>query len=57
MGKRTLIGNSETAQSTDHIVGFMRFNSDARERLMHLINRHPVVLNGGSVELFEMPRS
>jgi len=57
MGKRFAIGNDQSAVTTDHIVGFMRFDTDDLDKLKELLSQHPVVLNGGSVELCEMPRS
>jgi hypothetical protein len=56
IGDREMIGN-KTVALTSHIEGFMRFDSDDKHRLIELINHHPVVLHGGSVELCEMPRS
>lgn len=55
IGERTVIGDTESTISTDHIVGYMRFDSDDREVILNLLESHPVVTNGGSVELCEMP--
>ena len=57
IGQRMTIGNADSARSTEHIVGFMRFDSDDKERLLKLLEQHPVVVHGGSVELCELPRS
>lgn len=57
LGTRILVGDEDSAQSTRHIVGFMRFDSADRGRILELLERHPVVRHGGSVELCEMPRS
>jgi hypothetical protein len=57
IGKRMVIGDVHSAKSTDHIVGFMRFDSDDRQKILDLLEKHPVVLHGGSVELCEMPNS
>lgn len=57
IGDRTRLGNTATAQSTDHVVAYMRFDSDNEEKLLALINQHPVVLHGGTVELCELPKS
>ncbi|WP_038169282.1 hypothetical protein [Verrucomicrobium sp. BvORR106] len=57
IGGRTRLGNSTTAQSTDHVVAYMRFDSDDQEKLLALVNQHPVVLHGGTVELCELPKS
>ena len=39
------------------ICGYMRFDSDDKGNLLTLLNAHPVIVNGGTVELFEMPIS
>lgn len=57
IGKRTLLGDTRSAEPTDHIVGYMRFDSDDRQKVLDLLELHPVVLHGGSVELCEMPGS
>ncbi len=57
LGRRMLLGNAESAKSSEHIAGYMRFDSDDKEALLALLCHHPVVLHGGSVELSEMPKS
>jgi len=57
IGNRTVIGDCQTARTTDHIVGYMRFDSDDKQQLLDLLESHPVVVHGGSVELCEMPVS
>jgi len=57
LGERVVIGDPQSAQSTKHIGGFMRFDTDNRAKLLELLQLHPVVLHGGSVELCEMPRT
>jgi hypothetical protein len=57
IGSRTVLGNAASAQPTDHIVGYMRFDSDDRQQILALLEKHPVVVHGGSVELCEMPES
>lgn len=57
LGNRVVIGDSQTAQSTKHIGGFMRFDADDRAKILELLKQHPVVLHGGSVELCEMPKT
>lgn len=34
----------------------MRFDADSLEAVTLLLERHPLVVHGGSVELCEMPR-
>ena len=55
IGKRIVLGDAQSAQATDHIVGYMRFDSDDRQKILELLSKHPVVIHGGSVELCEMP--
>lgn len=57
IGERVVLGDSHSAKPTDHIVGFMRFDSDEKHKVLDLLQKHPVVIHGGSVELCEMPRS
>jgi hypothetical protein len=57
IGERVLVGDVQSAKPTDHIVGFMRFDSDHKQKVLDLLGQHPVILHGGSAELCEMPRS
>jgi len=57
IGAREVFGDSQLAQSTAHIGGYMRFDTDDKQALIELIKVHPVVLHGGSVELCELPKS
>ena len=57
LGKRTVVGNVDSMKSTDHVVGYMRFDCEDRQQLLDLLERHPVVVHGGTVELCEMPLS
>ena len=57
LGTRTLLGSRLDAGSTDHIVGYMRFDSDDKQALLDLLKTHPVVVQGGTVELCELPES
>ncbi|MEK6260767.1 MAG: hypothetical protein AABP62_19380 [Planctomycetota bacterium] len=57
MGKRVVLGDTQSAKSSDHIVGYMRFDAEDKQQLLDLLKRHPVVMHGGSVELCEMPKS
>ena len=49
------MGDANSNESTQHIVGYMCFDSDSNQAILDLLERHPVVLQGGSVELCEMP--
>lgn len=55
IGKKQFVGNTVAANSSDHIAGFMRFDGDDKQRILELLNEHPVVRHGGTVELCEMP--
>ncbi len=57
IGQREMIGDKQTALASDHIVGYMRFDSDDKQMLLELLQKHPVVLHGGSVELCELLKS
>lgn len=57
VGAREVLGDSQSTQSTAHIDGYMRFDSDNKDTLIELLKLHPVVLHGGSVELCELPKS
>jgi hypothetical protein len=57
IGKRLVVGDARSAKSTEHIVGYMRFDSDDKQPILDLLAGHPVVVHGGSVELCEMPES
>jgi hypothetical protein len=57
VGKREFVGDHDSAQSSDHIVGYMRFDSDDKQVILSLLELHPVVLHGGTVELCELPKS
>jgi hypothetical protein len=56
LGDRTIVGDA-SATPSKHIGGFMRFDSDEKKRVIDLLQMHPVVLHGGSVELCEMPKT
>ncbi|HUG11581.1 MAG TPA: hypothetical protein VMM36_11230 [Opitutaceae bacterium] len=57
LGARELIGSSTQVSSSAHIEGFMRFESDDKQKILDLLKTHPVVVHGGTVELCEMPES
>ncbi len=57
IGRREMLGDRLTARSTEHIVGYMRFEAEDQGTLVALLALHPVVLHGGSVELCELPKS
>ncbi|HWL54029.1 MAG TPA: hypothetical protein VNQ90_16425 [Chthoniobacteraceae bacterium] len=52
---RIMIGDP-TAKPSEHIVGYMRFDADDKQKVLDLLQKHPIVVHGGSVELCEMAR-
>jgi hypothetical protein len=57
IGRREFFGTKVTAKSTDHIEGYMLFTTEEKHKIVDLLKIHPVVLNGGTVELCELPKS
>ncbi len=57
IGKRSTVGRKEVPDTTDHIGGYMRFNSEKLEDVEKLLSEHPTVVHGGTVEICEMPRT
>lgn len=57
IGRRTVLGNNASAQPTDCIVGYMRFDADDKQQLLNLLATHPMIVHGGSAELCELPES
>jgi hypothetical protein len=57
IGKKVRIGNADLPRSSDHIVGFMRFDAEEKQTILDLLQEHPIVLHGGTVELCEIPES
>lgn len=56
IGKRQTVGSKPVPDSTQHIRGYMRFAADSFDQLAKLLNQHPVVVNGGTVEVCELPK-
>jgi hypothetical protein len=57
IGARQVLGKTSGVASTAHIDGYMRFDSEDKQKIIDLLASHPVVVHGGSVELCEMPES
>ena len=57
VGQRELIGDTTSARPSDHIFGYMRFDTTDKALLLDLLKKHPVVRHGGTVELCELPKS
>ena len=52
-----IIGKSNSESLSSKLSGYMRFDSEDKQAVIDLLEQHPVVLNGGSVELCTMPNS
>ena len=50
------IGNKTIPNITDNIAGFMRFETKDKNKLLTLLENHPVIIEGGSLEICEMPK-
>lgn len=56
MGKRWTIGKDADVAS-DGLAGYMRFDADSVDNLVALLNKHPTVLHGGTIEICELPKT
>ena len=50
------IGKKDILNITNHIDGFMRFETEDKGKLLSLLEKHPVIIEGGSLEVCEMPK-
>jgi len=57
IGKRIRLGSKEVPDTTKNVSGYMRFESEDVEALKNLLREHPVLRNGGTLELCELPRT
>ena len=57
VGARSTVGEKEVPDITRHVVGYMRFDSATLSELTELLRHHSMVVNGGTVEVCELPRS
>ncbi len=57
IANRQLLGMQPGLCITDSIGGFMRFEADDKSALLQLLESHPVLVHGGTIELCEMPRT
>ena len=51
------IGKKPVKKITDDISGFMRFEAEDKNTILALLEKHPVIVQGGTLELCEMPKS
>lgn len=54
--KRRTIGNSIHEKIPDSVAGYMKFETDELDDLLKILDSHPVIRNGGSIELLELPK-
>ena len=50
------LGKKTIPDITINIGGFMRFETDDKNKLITLLDKHPVIIEGGSLEMCEMPK-
>jgi hypothetical protein len=55
VGKREFVGDRDSVPASNPVVGYVRFASGDKQILLGLLDRHPVVLPGGTGELCELP--
>lgn len=51
------IGKKTVPKITNNIGGFMRFESNDKNTILSLLEKHPVIIQGGTLELCEMPKN
>jgi len=51
------IGKKAVSKITNNIAGFMRFESEDKNKILTLLEKHPIIIQGGTLELCEMPKS
>ncbi len=57
IGARQTIGRCMVPDTGKSVGGYMRFDADDPGQLNALLQDHPVIKHGGTIELFEMPTS
>ena len=57
ISNHTQIGNKSVQIITNTIAGFMRFETENKNTVLALLEKHPVIIQGGTLELCEMPKS
>ena len=57
ISNRIQIGDKLVPDITKHIGGFMRFESSDLNAIRSLLEMHPVLLCGGTLELCELPKT
>ena len=57
IGVRHIVGHKQVPDTTKSVGGFMRFDATNLDQFLMLLNEHPVIKHGGTIELCEMPES
>ena len=57
IGLRHTVGKKMVRDTTQDVGGFMRFDSEDLDQIKEILEQHPVVKHGGTIELLEMPES
>lgn len=57
IGARQTLGGKPVPDTSQTVGGYMRFDSETPDPLLRLLDQHPVVKHGGTIELFAMPKS
>ena len=55
IGHRYQIGEKAVTNTTIAIGGYMKFESDDINKIYQLLEHHPVAIQGGTLELCELP--
>ncbi len=57
IGARILVGHKDVVDTTEQIGGYMRFDAEEIDSLLKLLEEHPVIKHGGTIELCELPET
>lgn len=57
LGNKSVYGKIEPENSIEHIGGFLRFDINDINQLHEILNHLPIIINGGTVDICEMPES
>jgi len=57
ISNQMLIGKKAVKNITSKIGGFMRFETEDKNKVLALLEKHPVIIQGGTLELCEMPKT
>ena len=57
IGKSTTVGKKQVPHIAENIGGYMRFDAETLNELAELLEHHPIVQHGGTVEICELPKT